>query len=100
MGDVRDDQADYDEFEFLQGHAEWAGLAWNGRPVVRRRSAEVAPGSCVPALRFNPTIRAFYDRLRKAGKPFKVAITACIRKLVVTLNAMVQNSTPWSPSTD
>ncbi|MFL9951763.1 IS110 family transposase, partial [Paraburkholderia agricolaris] len=39
---------------------------------------------------------AFYDRLRKAGKPFKVAITACIRKLVVTLNAMVRNATPWS----
>lgn len=67
-----------------------------GRAIVRRALYM----ACVPALRFNPTIRAFYDRLRKAGKPFKVAITACIRKLVVTLNAMVQNSTPWSPSTD
>ncbi len=43
MGDLRDDEADYDEFAFLQGHAEWAGLPWTGRPVVRRRSAEVAP---------------------------------------------------------
>jgi transposase len=65
-----------------------------GRAVVRRALYM----ACVPALRFNPTIRAFYDRLRKAGKPFKVAITACIRKLVVTLNAMVRNATPWSSS--
>ncbi|WP_197732942.1 IS110 family transposase [Paraburkholderia pallida] len=64
-----------------------------GRAVVRRALYM----ACVPALRFNPTIRAFYDRLRKAGKPFKVAITACIRKLVVTLNAMVRNATHWSP---
>lgn len=44
MGDVRDEEVDYDEFDALQGHAEWAGLPWKGRPVVRRRSAEVAPG--------------------------------------------------------
>ena len=67
-----------------------------GRAIVRRALYM----ACIPALRFNPTIRAFYDRLRKAGKPFKVAMTACIRKLIVTLNAMVHNSTPWSPSTD
>jgi transposase len=67
-----------------------------GRAVVRRALYM----ACVPALRFNPTIRAFYDRLRKAGKPFKVAITACIRKLVVTLNAMVRNATPWSSPTN
>lgn len=67
-----------------------------GRAIVRRALYM----ACIPALRFNPVIRAFYDRLRKAGKPFKVAMTACIRKLIVTLNAMVHNSTPWSPSTD
>src|SRR3981081_1392130 len=44
MGDVRDDEVDYDEFEFLQGHAEWAGLAWTGRPGVRRRPSEGASG--------------------------------------------------------
>lgn len=65
-----------------------------GRAVVRRALYM----ACVPALRFNATIRAFYDRLRTAGKPFKVAITACIRKLIVTLNAMVQHATYWSPS--
>jgi transposase len=67
-----------------------------GRAIVRRALYM----ACIPALRFNPVIRAFYDRLRKAGKPFKVAITACIRKLIVTLNAMVHNSTPWRPSAD
>jgi transposase len=67
----------------------------HGWRAVVRRALYMA---CVPALRFNPTIRAFYDRLREAGKPFKVAITACIRKLVVTLNAMVRNATPWSSS--
>jgi len=67
-----------------------------GRAIVRRALYM----ACVPALRFNPTIRAFYDRLRNAGKPFKVAMTACIRKLIVTLNAMVHNSTPWRPSAD
>jgi pimeloyl-ACP methyl ester carboxylesterase len=50
MGDLRDDVADYDELEFLQGHAEWAGLPWTGRPVVRRRSAEVAPGQRLSLL--------------------------------------------------
>ncbi|MFM0093920.1 IS110 family transposase, partial [Paraburkholderia sediminicola] len=67
-----------------------------GRAIVRRALYM----ACIPALRFNPVIRAFYDRLRKAGKPFKVAMTACIRKLIVTLNAMVHNSTPWSASTN
>jgi transposase len=63
-----------------------------GRAIVRR-SLYMA---CVPALRFNPAIRAFYDRLRQAGKPFKVAITACMRKMLTTLNAMIRNSTPWN----
>ena len=63
-----------------------------GRAIVRR-SLYMA---CVPALRFNPAIRAFYDRLRQAGKPFKVAITACMRKLLTMLNAMIHNSTPWN----
>jgi transposase len=47
------------------------------------------------ASRFNPTIRRFYQRLRQAGKPFKVAITACMRKLLTILNAMLRNNTPW-----
>jgi transposase len=53
------------------------------------------------AIRFNPVIKAFYENLTKQGKPFKVAMTACMRKLLTILNAMIKNSTPWnySPST-
>lgn len=47
------------------------------------------------AIRCNPLIRAFFIRLSAAGKPFKVAITACMRKLLTILNAMVKTNTPW-----
>lgn len=47
------------------------------------------------AIRFNPEIKAFYDRLIQAGKPHKVAMTACMRKFLTILNAMVRNNTPW-----
>jgi transposase len=43
----------------------------------------------------NPTIAGFYERLRRAGKPAKLALTACMRKLVVTLNAMLRTGTAW-----
>jgi transposase len=42
-------------------------------------------------------IRAFYRRLRAAGKPAKVALTACMRKLLVILNAMARSGTRWQP---
>lgn len=45
--------------------------------------------------RCNPIIRNFYRRLRDAGKPAKVALTACMRKLLTILNTMVANNTPW-----
>ena len=47
------------------------------------------------ATRCNPAIRAFYQRLRAAGKRPKVAIVACMRKLLVILNTLVRNRTPW-----
>ena len=43
----------------------------------------------------NPAVAGFYRRLRLAGKPAKVALTACMRKLVVTLNAMLRSNTAW-----
>jgi transposase len=49
----------------------------------------------ITATRFNPQIRQFYERLRQAGKPFKVAITACMRKLLTILNALVRDNIPW-----
>jgi len=49
------------------------------------------------AIRSNPVIRAFYERLKSRGKPHKVAIVACMRKMLTILNAMVRESTPWTP---
>lgn len=53
--------------------------------------------AALASLRWNPAINAFYRRLRAAGKPHRVAITAAMRKLLITLNAMVKSSTPWHP---
>lgn len=50
----------------------------------------------VSALTHNPVIRAFYQRLMKAGKPKKVAITACMRKLLTILNAMARDGSAWN----
>jgi transposase len=47
------------------------------------------------ATRKNPVIRAFYHRLCQAGKAKKLALTACMRKLLTILNAMLKNGTPW-----
>jgi len=49
------------------------------------------------ASRRNPVIREFYQRLRQAGKPAKVTLTACMRKILVILNAMLKNRTYWNP---
>jgi transposase len=64
-----------------------------GRAAVR--SALYMPA--IAALRFNPVIRAFYDRLIAAGKHHYVAITACMRKMLVILNAMLKTNQPWNP---
>ena len=47
--------------------------------------------AAVVATRFNPILKAFYDRLVKAGKPKKLALTAVMRKLVVLLNHLLKN---------
>jgi transposase len=64
---------------------------WGGRAQVR---AALYMGALV-AIRHNPVIRAFYQRLRTAGKLPKVALTACMHKLLTVLNAMVKHRTPW-----
>jgi transposase len=51
--------------------------------------------SAIVAARFNPVIRTFYQRLLRAGKAKKVALTACMRKLLTILNAMLKHRTPW-----
>ena len=50
----------------------------------------------IVAMRWNKTIKEFYQRLRAQGKPAKVAIVACMRKLLTILNAMVRNNQKWS----
>ena len=64
---------------------------WGGRAGVRAALYM----STLTATRFNPVIKAFYRRLVEAGKPHKVALTACMRKLITILNTMVKNNTPW-----
>lgn len=67
----------------------------------RRTQGGRAPVRCVlymaalSASRFNPVIRAFYENLIRRGKEQKVALTACMRKLLVILNAIVKNQEPW-----
>lgn len=67
---------------------------WGGRSDVR---ATLFIATRV-AIRWNPTIKAFYDRLLAAGKPVKVATIACERKLLVMLNAMLRKNEAWAPS--
>jgi transposase len=64
---------------------------WGGRANVRSALYMAA----LVAIRWNSTIKAFYQRLRNAGKPAKVALTACMRKLLVITNTMIANDTPW-----
>ena len=49
------------------------------------------------ATRYNPVLRDFYQRLCDAGKPKKVALTACMRKLLTILNVMVKHNRHWNP---
>jgi len=64
---------------------------WGGRSAIR----SVLLMATRVGIRFNPVIRAFYERLEKAGKKRKVAETACMRKLLTILNAMMKNRTCW-----
>lgn len=65
---------------------------WGGRANVRT----VLYMATLVATRYNPVIRLFYERLRSAGKAKKVALTACMRKLLTILNSMLKHHTPWS----
>jgi len=66
---------------------------WGGRAQVRSMLYMAA----VTAARCNPVLQRFYRALRDAGKPARVALTACMRKLVVILNAMLRDRRPWTP---
>jgi transposase len=64
---------------------------WGGRSRVR----EALYMGALVASRHNPHIKEFYERLVAAGKPKKVALVACMRKLLVILNALLRDRTPW-----
>jgi len=69
-------------------------MIWGGRAAVR---AVLYMGTLV-AVRHNPVLRAFYQRLRGVGKLPKVALTACMRKLLTILNAMMKHQHRWNPT--
>jgi len=68
-------------------------FVWGGRADVRA----VLYMATVSAIKHNDAIKAFAERLGKAGKPPKVVIVACMRKLLTIMNSMLKNNTPWSP---
>jgi len=86
--------------------AKLAGVAPLNRDSGKQRGRRVIVGgraavrsalymAAFNGLRCNRQLRTFYDRLRQAGKPFKVAITACMRKLLTILNAMIRDHATW-----
>jgi len=90
--------------------ASLAGLApvarqsgrWTGHAFIRGGRAPVRRALSMPALvaaRFNPDMRATYDRIRAAGKPAKLALTAVMRKRIVLANALLKANRTWTPKT-
>ena len=74
------------------GYMKGRRCIWGGRAQVR----SVLFMATLSALIHNPVIAEFYNRLTSRGKPHKVAMVACCRKLVVILNAMTANQIPWN----
>lgn len=74
----------------LRGHRAIAG----GRFAVRN----VLYMATLTAIRWNPLIRAHYTQLRERGRPAKVAIVACMRRLLTILNAMLRERASWQPA--
>jgi len=74
----------------------WRGTRsiWGGRRQVRAALSMAA----LVGVRHNPTLRAFYERLLAHGKPQKVALTACMHKLLPILHARLRDRTPWQPA--
>lgn len=68
-------------------------IIWGGRKDVR--TALFMP--MLSTIQHNKPIKAFYDRLVAKGKNRKVALIACMRKLLTILNSMIKNNTPWNP---
>jgi len=78
-------------FNHDSGQHRGLRVVWGGRAQVRR----VLYMATLSASRHNPVIRAFYHRLRQTGKKPKVALIACMRKLLTILNAILRSRRPW-----
>jgi transposase len=80
---------------FNRDSGQWRGYRtiWGGRASVRAALYMAA----LVATRHNPVLARFYQRLRAAGKPAKVALVAVMRRLLTIVNAMIQHQTPWRP---
>lgn len=74
------------------GKARGKRHVWGGRAIVR----STLHMAMLSAVRYNPVIRVFYERLIAAGKPKKVALVACSHKLLRILNAMARTGEPWN----
>lgn len=73
---------------------------FRGRRMITGGRAAIRAGLYMPilsAVRYNPKIKQFYDRLIAVGKLEKVALTACMRKLLTMLNAIIRENQPWTP---
>ena len=81
---------------FNRDSGAWRGRrsCWGGRAQVRTALYMAA----LTAARRNPHLRVFYQRLITAGKPAKVALVACMRKLLVLCNALCRDRTMWDPT--
>jgi len=80
-------------FNRESGHWRGRRMIAGGRPAVR----SVLYMATLTAVRFNPALAHFYQRLTAAGRPKKVALTAAMRKLLTILNAMLRDQRPWQP---
>jgi transposase len=78
---------------FSQDSGQFRGrrVIWGGRAPIRAALFMAT----VVAVRHNPVLKHFYARLRAAGKPAKLALTASMRKLLTILNAMARTNTRW-----
>ena len=76
------------------GQTQGKRAIYGGRATVRTALYMAT----LVATRYNPVIQTFYTRLLAAGKPKKVALTACMRKLIIILNAILRDQQPWNPT--
>ena len=80
-------------YPYESGKFKGRRTIWGGRAHVRTMRYMAA----LSAVRYNPPLRAHYQALLERGKAKKLALVACMRKLLITLNAILRDATPWNP---